>query len=460
MKKSLLTILSCMFIFSCDPTDEPNMSLGQLSLSLQSFSTKNGRIEQSDLENAASILVTIEKMDGTPTDYTLKELELFKVNGEFITEKVALSIGNYEVTEFLVLDADNNITYIAPLEGSEQAQNVEIPLPIQFTIASNLITAVEVEVLSTEFSSLEDFGLVGFNLSEVNLFQFLLSVSEQGNLEILLDGTLSINSEGYQFTKELQAIVNNSIVIKSGYTSYELTIEKEGYHPFTYSFSQDHLEEYSSIPFVVELVPAASSEIVDERDGQVYQVVQIGEQLWMAENLKAIVYNDGTPIAFPQTNIQAWEDNTSGAYALYNFDETQYGMLYNWYAVNTEKLCPSGWHIPSDGDWLTLSTFLGGSSVAGGKMKAAGTEHWDSPNTDASNSSGFSAYPAGWAYFVNGHFSYRGNRAIFWSSDEGINEDHGISRHLEEDSGELIRYTSSNSSNKGNGFSCRCVQND
>ena len=92
----------------------------------------------------------------------------------------------------------------------------------------------------------------------------------------------------------------------------------------------------------------------------------------------------------------AWLQLTTDAYGWYDnnvANKTPYGALYNWYAVNTSKLCPYGWHVPSDVDWTRLKSYLGGEDVAGGKLKEAGTNHWDSPNTGATNDSGFSALP-------------------------------------------------------------------
>ena len=114
-------------------------------------------------------------------------------------------------------------------------------------------------------------------------------------------------------------------------------------------------------------------------------------------NLKTTKYNDGTSIP-NVTNDTSWSNLTTGAYCWYNNDvsyKNPYGALYNWYAVNTGKLAPKGWHVPSDAEWTTLITYLGGESIAGGKLKEAGTTHWLSPNTEATNSTGFSALPGG-----------------------------------------------------------------
>jgi uncharacterized protein (TIGR02145 family) len=157
---------------------------------------------------------------------------------------------------------------------------------------------------------------------------------------------------------------------------------------------------------------------VTDTDGNVYHTVKIGTQIWTAENLKTTKYNDGT--AIPQTTVIPWGDLTTGAYCWYNDSsqyKTIYGALYNWYAVNTGKLAPAGWHVPTDAEWDTLAEYLGGDSVAGGKLKNTGTTYWSSPNTGATNSSGFSALPGGYRG-DSGGFSNVGNTGCWWSATE------------------------------------------
>ncbi len=149
--------------------------------------------------------------------------------------------------------------------------------------------------------------------------------------------------------------------------------------------------------------------------GNTYKTIQIGKQVWMAENLKTTRYNDGTEIP---SLASLRVDQYKPLYGWYNNDEVSfmpaYGALYNGYSVSTGKLCPVGWHVPTDGDWNKLATYLGGVSVAGGKLKESGTSHWKSPNTGASNESGFTALPAGFRF--NGAFRGTGTDGIFWSS--------------------------------------------
>jgi len=157
---------------------------------------------------------------------------------------------------------------------------------------------------------------------------------------------------------------------------------------------------------------------VTDVEGNVYPTIKIGQQEWMVENLKTVTYNDGTPIP-NVTDMSAWANLTADAYSWYDNDISSkdvYGALYNWYAVNTKKLCPTGWAMPSSDTWGALANSLGGKTVSGGRMKEAGTARWQAPNAGATNQSGFSARPAG-ARYLDGSFIYRGQFAFWWCSD-------------------------------------------
>lgn len=161
---------------------------------------------------------------------------------------------------------------------------------------------------------------------------------------------------------------------------------------------------------------------VTDAEGSTYAIVKIGDQWWMAENLKVSTYNDGT--AIPNvTDSATWAVLTTGAYCNYNNDAsfvTKYGRLYNWYAVNTGKLAPAGWHVPTDAEWTTLTTYLGGTDIAGGKLKETGTAHWNTPNTGATNEFGFTALPSGTRYY--GQFLVVGFVGGWWSSSAQEND--------------------------------------
>ncbi len=196
--------------------------------------------------------------------------------------------------------------------------------------------------------------------------------------------------------------------------------------------------------------PPPNCGTVTDFDGNVYQTVTIGEQVWMAENLKATHYRNGDPIP-NVADFSEWVWLTTGAYCEY-ISVATYGRLYNWYAVDDSRgLAPEGWHVPTDAEWQTLVDYLGGGSVAGGKMKETGTTHWNSPNTGATNESGFSALPGG--FRGGGIFTGIGDNALFWSSSEANSSDAWY-RYLNSFSSEIDR----NDTGKPSGFSVRCVK--
>jgi uncharacterized protein (TIGR02145 family) len=153
-----------------------------------------------------------------------------------------------------------------------------------------------------------------------------------------------------------------------------------------------------------------------DAEGNKYRTIQIGTQTWTAENLISTKLNDNTDIPLV-LDITAWAALTTPGYCWVSSDSLGYGALYNWYTVSTGKLCPEGWHVPSDEEWTILTDFLGGKSVAGGKLKEAGTDHWQSPNTGATNESGFTGLPSG-SRSYSGAYNNLGNYGFWWSTTE------------------------------------------
>jgi len=198
---------------------------------------------------------------------------------------------------------------------------------------------------------------------------------------------------------------------------------------------------------------------VSDSDGNTYKTVQIGTQVWMAENLKTSKYSDGTTIPNITDGTQ-WSNLTTGAWAYYNNDAANYakfGKLYNWYAVSPTKngnknICPTGWHVPTDAEWTVLTDYLGGSSVAGGKMKEVGTTSWYSPNIDATNTSLFTGLPGGFR-FNFGYYDGIGSFGYWWSSSE-FDTLNAWLRYLSCNNGNAYR----DSVNKKIGFSVRCLR--
>lgn len=192
-----------------------------------------------------------------------------------------------------------------------------------------------------------------------------------------------------------------------------------------------------------------------DKDGNVYQTVSIGTQVWMAENLKTTKYNDGTDIPLVTDNT-AWSDLTTPGYCWYENDQPTYagiyGALYNWYVVETGKLCPSGWHVPTDAEFTILTDYLGGLSIAGGKLKDNTVTYWESPNNDATNESGFTALPGGYRN-PDGDYLSDEISGYFWSSTE-YTSPYAWCRAVYYLNGECYR----NSNDKNEGLSIRCVK--
>jgi uncharacterized protein (TIGR02145 family) len=195
---------------------------------------------------------------------------------------------------------------------------------------------------------------------------------------------------------------------------------------------------------------------VSDYDGNVYNTVTIGTQVWMTENLKVTHYRNGDPIPNVNDNT-AWSTLTTGAYCNYNNTSgngSTYGLLYNWYAVaDSRNIAPAGWHVPTETEWLTLINYLGDSAIAGGKLKETGTTHWTSPNTGATNETGFTALPGGYRNGFSGTFTAIGVIAYLWTSTESSTVNAWF-RYLDNGSGYISRSTYKKSA----GFSVRCIK--
>ncbi len=190
----------------------------------------------------------------------------------------------------------------------------------------------------------------------------------------------------------------------------------------------------------------------DSRDGQAYKTIKIGDQCWMKENLAWL----------PSVSPPASSSEISPYYYVYGYGGTNiseatatsnyqiYGVLYNWSAAL--NACPDDWHLPEDDEWTILTDFLGGESIAGGKMKEAGTAHWNSPNTGSTNSSGFSALPCGYRS-SNGTFYKVGDNGLWWSPSL-YSSSNTWKRLLSYTNAQVYRYNSE----KESGLSVRCVR--
>lgn len=201
-------------------------------------------------------------------------------------------------------------------------------------------------------------------------------------------------------------------------------------------------------------MPAAA---VYDIDNNPYSSVTIGTQVWTVENLRTTRYENGDAIT-NVTDQAEWRNLTSGAWTYYAGDpqfENPYGLLYNWFAVSDPRnICPVGWHVPGDEEWGILTDFLGGDSVAGGKLKEEGSVHWFTPNPGATNSSGFTALPGG---SQSAEFSQHliGNNGIFWS-DTPYDNAQAYGYSLTDYEVKIRRFTYLNQF----GFSVRCLKDN
>ncbi|MBU0712688.1 fibronectin type III domain-containing protein [bacterium] len=243
----------------------------------------------------------------------------------------------------------------------------------------------------------------------------------------------------------------------TNYTDQELT-QNINYTYRVFANSANNQSEYSNIAEVIRSVT--------DIDDNVYKVVKIGNQWWMAENLKVKRYRNGNLIP-NVTDGMTWANLETGAYCN-NFNieyyGNVYGALYNGYAVNDSRnIAPEGWHVPSDEEWKELEMYLGMSQSEadtfgwrgtdeGGKLKETGTNHWNSPNTGATNVSGFTALAGGYRDGLS-DWSLPGYRAYFWSST-GLESSGAYARCLIYNNSNISR-----SSGKGDGYSVRCVRN-
>jgi uncharacterized protein (TIGR02145 family) len=283
-------------------------------------------------------------------------------------------------------------------------------------------------------------------------------------LQLFLDNRFNLN-------RTISGIIDADLIYRTNYWS-----STENSANFAWYFGTPDLQNngYIISKTVVNSVLAiraysipSNSGSVTDIDGNSYETVTIGSQVWMKENLKVSKYRNGDLIS---TNLDnsTWENTTTGAYSIYNNDatnNTNYGKLYNWYAVADPKgLCPVGWHVPSDGEWKTLEISLGMSTIdadltggrgtaqnVGGKLKSTSTL-WNTPNDGATNASGFSGLPGGTRSF-NGVYVSIGIYGYWWSSTESSTT-LAWTRYLDYPYG----YSGRGESDRRDGFSVRCLR--
>lgn len=210
-----------------------------------------------------------------------------------------------------------------------------------------------------------------------------------------------------------------------------------------------------AIFFLLAGLKGLFAQTVMDADSNVYATITIGNQIWMAENLKTTKFNDGKPISLV-VNDALWKSLSRPAYCWYNNDKRNkeiYGALYNWYAIDSKKICPKGWHVPSKVDWAYMISFVGDENYSGPKLKEKGTDHWKNLFDNATDEYEFTALPGGMRYYSGAFPLFGGSYAIWWTAS-GYSVTDAWCRGLEDSS---IRIFGGHD-DKRNGFSVRCIK--
>jgi len=271
---------------------------------------------------------------------------------------------------------------------------------------------------------------------------------------VTYNGSAPIMANGICWSSSQNPTITDSITTDSQLVGFISNLT--GLIPNTIYYVRAYATNSKGTAYGAQQTFTTTSTIVTDYDGNKYNTVTIGTQAWLQQNLKVTKYNDGTTI--PNiTDSTKWINLTSEAVCSYkNTTDTSsistYGRLYNWYAVNTGKLCPSGWHVPSDSEWNILDGYL--QNNEGGKLKEAGTMHWNTPNAGATNETKFTALPGG-IRNRTGQFFAIGNDGYWWSSNSYDSSNGGYRGLSFFDS----FITFSNGIYKVSGLSVRCLRN-
>jgi uncharacterized protein (TIGR02145 family) len=484
----LFILLFAITFQSCIKEKDTNalaIGEGKVSFSFSLSQEKSALKSATDsgyVQGITSVVYTIEDLQGNVIKNSEK-IEIYNMDGFYISKPISLAVGGYKLTQFFALDAKNNVIYASPFNGSAKAYLVKNTLPISFNTNKDVVTQLVPEVLSAAESTPEDFGYITFNFEISKTFDFLVGAfiynDTKKNFE-LTKASISIYSDtalvySGQLTNSGSASLNydtvgitNKITLPERFNTFIIKISKPGYKAYCDTFTKEQLRLYyrkeDKGPLVVILEKSGDilqPNTVTDVDGNVYKTVTIGTQIWMAENLRTTKYNNGESIGTttsPTLNIESevdpkyqWAYEGNSAYV------QTYGRLYTWFAImDSRKVCPTGWHVPTDAEWMTLINYLGGDTVAGGKLKSTGTTYWYTPNFGATNETGFTALPGGFRE-CNGAFWNLSYGTSIWSSTENAPQFACYKYMAYYDKKVLLSmpYTE----NKKDGLSVRCIKN-
>ena len=464
-----------------------NQSIGvKISIIESSLNGTTVYAERHTTTTNANGLFTLEAGGGTPTTGTFATINW--ANGShYIKSEIDVTGGtNYTLSGTMELLSVPYALYatngISPAQATAITTQTANNTAMQAQIASQAVTitsqAATINAMQAQISVLQQPQLTVAQADIITAMQAQLSVLQKPRLitfqienltsasatsggAITSIGLGGITATGLVWSTLANPTIDLTTKTFDGIGSHEFTINITGLTPETTYYVRAYATNSYGTAYGNEVIFTTLPTPVTLAE------VTIGTQTWTGKNLDAATYSDGTVI--PQvTDPTQWANLTTGAWCYYNNDSANgavYGKLYNWYAVagihneasktdasQRKKLAPTGYHVPSDAEWTTLTDYLGGAGVAGGKMKESGTTHWNSPNGDASNSSGFTGLPGGYRY-NDGSFYDIGLYGYWWSSsvyntadawDRGLNYDDGIANRSLND--------------KTNGWSVRCLR--
>jgi len=345
-----------------------------------------------------------------------------------------------DTSAFLLLDTVTNLLwhYKTASNGWIQAggstlDTATMLLPYYRAGRNTIIQAIDVPTLNQNTTgsaaTLTTGRTIQTNLASTSAATF----NGSQNITPGVTGVLPVANGGTGQTTALAAL-NALLPTQSQSTTIGATLKSNGTNTYWDNFS------------------AAGT--VQDQSGNFYNTVAIGTQVWFKENLRTKKYRNGALIP-----VKTSTDTSTLVGQMYYYQNDSltnypvYGALYNWKATQeSDGLCPTGWHVPSDAEWTTLTNHLGGESGAAGKMKSIGTAYWNSPNTGATNESGFSALPGG--FRGNGGFALINGYAFFWSATQ-FDANRARMRYLYFDNGNVSRDTEP----KAYGLSVRCLKN-
>lgn len=339
-----------------------------------------------------------------------------------------------------ILSLKNTTTGIESLNNNEEKKIKIYPNPIrdygfiQFDLPETNLTVITLFDISgkkvLQKQDILSYGQYTYILNGLGSGMYIITIESGKNKysgQVLCYGSRSVDpSVSYKNTNPVIGVQDDS---------------KNSPDKVTMQYNADDWLKYTGISGIYSTIvtdkPKENKTITfnfiscTDGEGNNYPVVKIGQQVWMGENLKTMKFRDGTKIPLI-TDGTEWGNLSSPAYCWYNNTpdlENNYGALYNWHSVNTVNICPQGWHVPAESDWIELIDHLGGTDIAGGKLKETGTIHWWTPNTGATNETGFTALPGGWRkglnpfpMYVDGIFELKHEAGSWWSSSENITD--------------------------------------